>query len=150
MSTTKIGALAVAVVFLGLISWRLARRRGKGRGRSLAVGSEGSLSPDAASLSPEQQMIARTEKIRGTLVSRFGPHWAAKTTEEIAGEVELAALVGPARMEQLVQFLRAADRVKFAAEVFLEDQGEDWDAWVAAFVAETAPAASATSRIKGR
>ncbi len=84
--------------------------------------------------------------VRDTLVAGFGPSWAAKTTEEIAAEPDLTERLGPERAEQLVRFLRQADRVRFAGESEAAPYGLEWGDWVEAFVAE----AGAMSRTRGR
>lgn len=58
--------------------------------------------------------IARADRIRSALVARFGESWSARTTEEIALDQPLLERLGPERTEILVEYLRRADRIKFA------------------------------------
>jgi hypothetical protein len=138
---------AAALVVGSLIVWRM-RRRHKPRARSLtsdASQGQSQALPDA----PRLQFIIFAEMLRRALVARFGPHWQAKTTEEICSEADLAALLGPERRGQLARLLHIGDRAKFAWELDEQDQGEEWARVVSALVDAIAPA-GATSTIKGK
>ncbi|HWE36861.1 MAG TPA: hypothetical protein VG406_09875 [Isosphaeraceae bacterium] len=135
----------VALVVLAAVAVIVARRRGAKRRktskRQMVNISNGSLPTE-----PRERLVAWSGRARGALVGRFGAAWGARTTEEIAADEALASLLDPGRFEGLVRLLRQADRAKFAG--IGDDQGEDWEPWVAAFVAELA--AGATSRINGK
>ncbi|HEX8199543.1 MAG TPA: hypothetical protein VF590_03585 [Isosphaeraceae bacterium] len=118
------------------LGWRSVRRRQSARATP----------PTPAPPEVEASMAGWSALARRALMVRFGPAWGAKTTEEIAAEPELAEALGPERAEQLVRFLRAADRARFAGEPAGAAHGPDWADWVAAFVGE----AGAMSRISGK
>ncbi len=76
------------------------------------------------------------ERVRDALVGRFGPSWAAKTTEEIVESTTLIEAIGRERVEPLVRFLHESDRAKFAPLPHDEAaQRERWEGWVDEFVA---------------
>ncbi len=92
-------------------------------------------------------MIAWSVAVREALTTRFGPGWRAKTTEEIAADSSLTEALGPILAARVVQFLRAADRAKFADS---DEPAVDPDfEGLAALIPATAAAAGASSRIKG-
>lgn len=95
-------------------------------------------------------MATWATQVRDTLVTQFGAPWAAKTTEELAEAPELPEALGREQAERLIEFLRAADRAKFALAPEAADQGEAWRDWVVEFVTSASTAAGATSRITGR
>jgi LPXTG-motif cell wall-anchored protein len=135
--SSTIATLAIGLLVLGLLGWGLWRRRRRETPRGEPATRE--------STPPAPPMIAWSEAIRAALVARFGPSWAAKTTEEILDDPDLVAILSTEHRQRLTRFLHEADRAKFAGET---DQGEDWSAWVADFSA-TIVAAGTTSRIKG-
>ena len=96
--------------FLGLIAWRF--RRFNSRASSVAVARY--LDEDDASLPPDQRLARLADRVRDRLAERFGPGWAAMTTEEL----QVALLAGVAIDEfpaaDAVSLFRAADRAKFA------------------------------------
>jgi hypothetical protein len=147
-------ALGGVAALAGLLAWWTWRRRAAARARRSAKASAPAW-VDPNSLPPRGRMLQWSEMVRRALIDRFGPPWAAKTTEEIAADPDLAGVLGAERSEELIRFLRAADLAKFAGPErnggeYSPDQGEDWDGWVSAFVAATAVEAGARSRIKGR
>ena len=99
-------ALLVVGIAAGWLWWWNTRRR-----QSLRQAPRRS---DSASF--ETPMAFWAARVREALIARFGPAWGAKTTEEIAAEPGLAAALGPERAAQLVRFLHAADRAKFAGD----------------------------------
>jgi hypothetical protein len=134
-------SLTLAVLALGIAAGWLRRRRARRR----RAPRPGASRPPAASETP---MAGRAARVREALMARFGPSWGAKTTEEIAAEPGLADRLGPLRAEQLVRFLLAADRAKFAGDPDADADAHSgpWDVWVDDFVAE----AGAMSRTRGR
>ena len=134
-------SLALALLALAIAAGWLRRRRARRR----VAPRRGATRPAAA---PETPMARRAARVREALMARFGPSWGAKTTEEIAAEPGLADRLGPLRAEQLVRFLHAADRAKFAGDPDPDGDAQPgpWDDWVDDFVAE----AGAMSRTRGR
>jgi hypothetical protein len=110
---------------------------------------------------PRERTIAWSEAVRAALVERFGAAWRAKTSEEIATESDLAALLGPESSAQLIRLLGQADHAKFAAwdgsrsvdrlpqssspDADFDDWGPLVTEWVARFQGEV----GARSRIEG-
>jgi hypothetical protein len=143
-------AVIAGVILLALLMVWLVRRHWRRPASpvpSLAISDE--------PLTPRQRLIQTADRLRAALVARFGPSWAAKTTEEIATEPALADLLGAERLAPLLELLRAADRAKFASEPQLPDPGlqpptpnHDWVDKLLAVL--TAAAAGANSRIKGK
>jgi hypothetical protein len=142
---------AAALIIMGSLLRRLAWRRRQARARRLATGADPGAQP-ALPTSLRLRSIVYAEMLRHALVTRFGPKWAARTTEEIVAEPDVAALLGPERTEQLARLLRAGDCAKFAAERLDATQGDDWETLVPALVEAIAPAAAAgaTSTINGK
>ncbi len=150
------GSLTGSWLFLGLVlglvalllGWRRVRvktRRGEPR---VALTALLDRTPD----SPRVEMVAWSEAVREALVVRFGPAWRAKTTEEMAADSTLLDALGPERTGELVRFLKVADHAKFAVRggPLADAQSDAWRSWVAVFVSESASAAGASSRIKGK
>jgi hypothetical protein len=137
-------AWGVIVALIGLAAWwlfRVLRQRGS-VSRARSVGSE-----PQESATPRERLIARAEAIRANLANRFGSSWLASTTEEIAGQAVLVEAFGPDSATRLIQFLRLADRAKFALDIADDLQRDDWDEWTSEYLTL---AAGASSRIKGR
>jgi hypothetical protein len=133
-------SLALLLLIAG---WRWRRGRSKAGSAGRASSPDPSLELD---LSPRRRLIASSEAVRAALIGAFGPGWGSKTTEEIAAEPILAERLDPEEVGHLIEFLRQADRAKFA-----EDESyrfDDREEWVGSFV--SAMAAGATSRIIGR
>lgn len=102
-------------------------------------------------------MAAWSTAIRAALGARFGGHWQARTTEEIAADPTLGERLGPEPAAELVRFLALADLAKFDDRDGLQSPLPDPDlapGWLVALVASTSPssvpAAGARSRIKGK
>jgi hypothetical protein len=115
--------LCCALGALVLLRRRRRRRRKQALGRPQVAPAMDSESSDA---SPEQRLVARAEAIRRALVERFGPPWAAKTTEELAAQQELEPLLGLAQRDWLSRLLRAADRAKFGGDGQPAGHDEGW------------------------
>jgi hypothetical protein len=113
---------------LGLGAWRLVRRLRRGRAGARKGGSAADVSA-----TPRERIVALSAGVRGLLAARFDETWLAKTTEEIAASAALADAFGAGTADQLVAFLRAADRVKFAPEGQGDEAG-DWLDWASEFV----------------
>lgn len=101
--------MTVALVPVGLVLWA---RRFRGRRRPARGSIEG-----LVGLPHGRREVAVADLVRSALVVRWGPAWAARTTEEVAGSTELAAALGPDRLTQLVAVLAAADLAKFAPDL---------------------------------
>ncbi|APW63420.1 hypothetical protein [Paludisphaera borealis] len=103
--------LIVAVAAAGLSAVWLWRRRRRVKQPSR---------PPTPSLpldeSPEARLLALCEQVRGTLSSRFGPGLRARTTEEIAVDLQILDLLGVERFDRLTELLRTGDRLKFARQ----------------------------------
>ena len=141
--------LAAATIILGALIVRLMRRSRKKR-TQISVSDRTTDSKPALSSDPRIRLIIFAEMLRNALVERFGPHWAAKTTQEILAETQLDALLGSERLEQLAHVLREGDRAKFSWKLCEATQGEDLEPLVRALVDEITRAAGATSMIKGK
>lgn len=136
--------LGLGALGLGIAAVWLARRRARRRQGTLRRAQ--ARPPAVLSGSSETPMTLWAVRVRDALVARFGAAWGAMTTEEIAAEPALNARLGPERAEQLVRFLRAADRAKFAGGSAAAPHSPEWSVWVETFVAE----AGAISRSNGR
>lgn len=138
-----IGWLAFGLILaLAFITWKIRRSP---RAGGIAPGeSQGPrVDPDET---PRQRLIALSETVRGGLIAEFGPAWGSKTTEEIGQEPDLIGRLEPVEVDRLVEFLKLADRVKFASAE--PESVEDWEPWASGFVSGLA--AGATSRSNGR
>lgn len=102
-------ALGLALVIVAWLAWKL-RRRTPGQSAT----NDRRPMPDEGSDSPRERMVAWSLSIRESMAGTFGPAWLAKTTEEIAADPILSATLGPEPAAQLIAFLAAADRAKFA------------------------------------
>jgi hypothetical protein len=143
-----LGFLVAAIVLAGLLVWAVRRwRRSRAR---LLTPLEAAGSKRVLPKSPRIRLILFAELIRQALVKRFGPHWGAKTTEEIVVEPILAELLGLERKEELARILRVGDRAKFAWDLDDDAQGEDRESLVRAIVEEIGSAPGATSTINGK
>ena len=99
--------VAVPLAFAVFASvWWYRRRVATGQ---VAVGAVAPSTEDEAN--PTQELVAR---VRAALVSRFGPGWSARTTEEIAASTELAAIIGDDARSMLATWLADLDQFRFA------------------------------------
>jgi hypothetical protein len=140
------------VVALGLLALVRYRRHRRLRGRQAVVGFEPPSGPFA---SRREQMAAWSTLVRTALAARFGGHWHARTTEEIAAEAVLVETLGTEPASQVVQFLAQADLAKFDDREGLQPPLpglETAPEWLAALVASSSPSpsAGASSTIKGK
>jgi hypothetical protein len=114
--------------------WKLLRR---GLARSRAADA----TPDEPDITPRGRLVALSMSTKNALAARFGATWRAKTTEELAAEPMLAAVLGPAPLKELIEFLDRIDRLKFAAERSnqirqpLEQELSDWGPPIAGVIA---------------
>ena len=88
----------------------LARRR-----RRHVPAAEGP-PPPPSEVASSDPSIRWAESVRRVLVVRFGPAWAAKTSEEIAGAAEVVDRLGAERASALRRLLAAADFRKFSGQ----------------------------------
>jgi hypothetical protein len=103
------GLLALVVTLAACLVWWTVRRR-------LARSLEGPVAPDPLDVTPRGRLVALSSSAKSALATRFGPAWRAKTTEELAVEPALRALLGPEMLQELIAFLDRIDRLKFAPE----------------------------------
>lgn len=121
-------AVPAPILAAALATWWIRRRRAN-RPKSLEAGAAEAVGDGS------RPIIARSEAVRDALAARFGPPWRARTTEEIAADPALADLIGAAWAAPLLEFLREADRAKFADGPIPDDgEGDGHAAWVAAFL----------------
>ena len=137
-----------------IASWLVRSRRRRRSSRLKTAPFEAPAGPFA---SRREQMAAWSTAIRAALGGRFGGHWHARTTEEIAADATLAERLGPEPAAELVRFLALADLAKFDDRDGLQPPLPDPDlapGWLVALAASpspsSVPAAGARSRIKGK
>jgi hypothetical protein len=132
-------ALLATILFVGA---NRRRRHGRAFEDPSGVQPTGEL---AESPSPRERLIARADSVRNALIARFGESWQAKTTEEIAIELETLAAFDAETIVSLVALLRESDLAKFSRQIDIpaEQTIQGWDNWVAGFL-ETAGASSTT------
>lgn len=102
-------SIALVVLLVGAIGMFLYRRRRSGRRSnkaSLAV---------APSVNGTDQLLILADQIRDDLAARFGPSLRARTTEEIAADLQVKEVLGAEYFEPLIRLLSLADHRKFAA-----------------------------------
>jgi hypothetical protein len=84
-------------------------RRGRISNRRRTVGA---IAPTrGAEADPTRDLI---DQVRDALVSRFGPGWSSRTTEEIAASTELATILGDDATRMLTAWLAELDQFRFA------------------------------------
>ncbi|HEV3121595.1 MAG TPA: hypothetical protein VGY53_06820 [Isosphaeraceae bacterium] len=151
-----VAALLFAIAALLAGYWLRVRRRKRRLRRKRQPASQiGAAAAAAGAIldsQPRDPLILRAEAIRNALVARFGPAWAAKTTEEIAAQEELAGLLEPDQQMGLKGILSAADRAKFGNNAQQRDQrdAEALETLSGALLAALAGDAGATSSNSGR
>ncbi len=124
------GLAALVVVFgVGLRLRNLHRSL-----RKVSESLNSSIVADGLGASPRERLISNSEQVRDALIRTFGPSWGSKTTEEISQGAGLVERLDPAELGRLIEFLKLADRAKFA-EAALETE-EDWEAWSSGIVAQ--------------
>jgi hypothetical protein len=140
-----------ASLSVGLFWWLRRSYWPRRSERARPRGPAGDDVPAGPFASRRDQMTAWSAEVRGTLADRFGEHWRARTTEEIAGDVSLIERLGDETAARLVRFLIDADRAKFDDREGLQPPLVDAvPEWVAGFVASSVPAAGARSMINGK
>ncbi len=122
------GWLALAVVLVGLGLWLRSRFRRRSASRELKIVEDST----PADPSPRQRLIVQSDQIREALVRAFGSAWRSKTTEEIGEDDALLQKLEPAEFDRLIDFLRLADRAKFADSE--PEAVEDWESWTTAII----------------
>lgn len=137
----KLTLVLLAMAWLVVVAWRVWRPQG-------TYDSVTSVQAPAAPRAYQSPIAIWAEAVREKLVRRYGPSWAAKTTEELASRPELAEQFTPEHALQIIAFLRAADRAKFAEVTDEPDQRDAWEGWVTDFLASSDE--DAMSRINGR
>jgi len=141
-------AASIAIGLLGMIR----RYRRPGRRDRLRAGRAATVRvPAGPFASRRDQMAAWSAEVRAALADRFGGHWLALTTEEIAADRTLTETLGTGPAADLIRFLIDADRAKFDDREGLQPpRDEDVPGWLSGFVASSVPAAGARSMIKGK
>ncbi len=104
--------LAAAILLAGGWGWR---RRVRRRHENGSVSSLASIDSGARG-----RLLALSVGLRDALSGHLGASFRARTTEEIAVDNRVSALLGEERFRQFLQFLDLVDRIKFAP-----DRGED-------------------------
>jgi hypothetical protein len=128
--------LAIPGLVLAVAAWLLWRTFRRRYARSL----EGPATPDALDVTPRGRLVALSTSAKSALATRFGPAWRAKTTEELAVEPVLGELLGPDKLQELIEFLDRIDRLKFAPErpnhsgQSLDQELEAWNPRVAGLI----------------
>lgn len=143
--TIGLGVAFALVAVTGVALLWTRRHRPSRRRANAAANTPGGREP----ATPGDRLVSRVEQVRACLIERFGPSWAARTTEEIAASAELTAALGPDRAATLTALLRLADEAKFAREApELDEQtlAPYSDAWLA----EIQAGLDATTTIKAR
>ncbi len=102
--------MILAVPLLGLLAWRFRRMRA----RAATVAVVRHLDEDDTCLSPDQRLARLAERVRDRLIERFGPGWAAMTTEELHAALLAGVTNDDFPAADAVSLFRAADRAKFA------------------------------------
>ncbi len=113
---------------MGLLLFALRRQRIVSRARQASP-----TSPQGPQ-DPRQRLAKLSVDVRLALSGNLGPNWTSLTTEEIAAH---PAITNDPQAPRLRAFLRAADRAKFADNALDADSLEDWESWVAAYLAPT-------------
>jgi hypothetical protein len=99
------------------------------------------VSPADTFATRREQMAAWSASVRAVLAARFGAHWQARTTEEVASDSTLAETLGTEPAVELVRFLARADRAKFDDREGLQpplSRSEVASPWLVEFVGSTA------------
>jgi hypothetical protein len=92
--------------------------------------------------SADSELLILAGKVREALVSRFGPAFRARTTEEIAADPQLMEAIGETQITSLTELLATADRWKFAPppqngqEEDLRELLSTWEAWHRSFLVQ--------------
>lgn len=140
-----LGFVCFALLVLALVvTWFRARRRNRMRPAPQPP-AQRSEPADVPGAQPHS-LVALAQRCRDALVARFGDRWAAKTTEEIGADRELADQLGSEPVSDLLRLLREADRIKFAQADPGDDASENWQEWVSRFTADIASEAQQPRR----
>ncbi len=104
--------LILMVLLLAPLLWRRHRRSAARVRRDQQL--PGSLAD--SNPTPRDHLLALSASIRDALTVPFGTACRALTTEELAADRRLEALLGDQDLGELIRFLDHVDRVKFAPE----------------------------------
>ena len=120
--------IALLVLLTGAIGIFFYRRRRSGRRTAKSCPAE------AMPVIPATQLLNLAGQIREDLAARFGPSFRARTTQEIAADLEVKEVIGVEHLEPMIRLLSLADHCKFAALPENGDQqtlGDEISAWTA-------------------
>jgi hypothetical protein len=107
--------IALFVLLAGAIGIFFYRRRRSGRRTAKPSPA------DALPVILGTQLLNLAGQIREDLAARFGPSFRARTTQEIAADLEVKEVLGVEHLEPVIRLLSLADYCKFAA---LPENGE--------------------------
>ncbi len=107
--------IALLVLLAGAVGIFFYRRRRSGRRTAKPSPAE------ALPVIPAAQLLNLAGQIREDLAARFGPSLRARTTQEIAADLEVREVLGVEHLEPMIRLLYLADYCKFAA---LPENGE--------------------------
>ncbi len=136
--------MLLALPLFGLVAWRFRRANA----RSAAVVAVGSLDEDEVILTASQRLARLADRVRDRLADRFGPGWAAMTTEELHVALFAGVPIDDFPAADAVSLFSAADRAKFAGSPVADDYLEE--AEIAAARVLNALAEGATIKENGR
>lgn len=136
ISTPLVVVLSLLLLLLlMLLAWAL--RRPLLRKRPIQSASL-SLPADAT---PSARLLNLSDEVREKLAGQFGATIRARTTEELARDLQLREALGATPFEQLLQLLSTADRCKFAPPLNPADEADlierlgSWQDWHRVFCA---------------
>lgn len=124
--------LLVLGLATGIAARRLQRFRSAPEPKRDGPGVDSTATAYPSAFASELQVA---EEARRLLVERFGPCWAALTTEEIGSRPELRTCLDDEQISQLLSLFERADRIKFGTQYPSEIEASelaqrDWSGWL--------------------